>query len=93
MTIRHVPSGYYFASAKGNVMLTKEFRPDTCIYEVWKRKSGLFGLKNKYTSRWVGQSLLGNLGCSSTSFGAREEWQVSGSKLDRQRCNVLVVGG
>mmetsp|Transcript_17197 Transcript_17197/g.39861 ORF Transcript_17197/g.39861 Transcript_17197/m.39861 type:complete len:191 (-) Transcript_17197:974-1546(-) len=77
VTIRHVESGKYLASWKGQVSLVDRIRPDTCLFEVWKRpKNDLVGLRNKFTGRWLGQSMFGSLVCSAWSFGVREEWQI-----------------
>ena len=76
VSIRHLESGKYLAVANHDLYLVPKFHPETCIFALWKRQGDVFGLKNKYASRWVGQSLLGSLACSATSFGRREEWQV-----------------
>jgi len=46
------------------------------VFGVWVRPNGLFGLRSKLSDRFVGQTLLGSLSCTSSSFGHREEWQA-----------------
>jgi hypothetical protein len=75
VSFRHVKSGKYLAvSANFGLVLSAKFN-ETCIFGFWKRQ-GIFGLQSKYSKRWVGQNLLGNLACSSTAFGRREEWDA-----------------
>jgi len=76
VSIKHVESGRYVSISKTSVVLVDAFHPETCVYGVWMRENGLFGLKNKFSNRFVGQTMLGSLACSSSIFGQREEWQV-----------------
>ena len=77
ISIKHIESGRYLSSeANGNLVMVDGFHPEKCVYGVWMRKSGLFGLKNKYSHRFIGQTMLGLLSCSSSAFGQREEWQA-----------------
>lgn len=41
-----------------------------------KPKHGIIGLKSGVTRRWLGQTFLGYLRVSGTSFGKNHEWQV-----------------
>lgn len=75
LAIRHVDSGQYLSIVDGDVYLVPRLGK-TGIFTMWKRQGSLFGLKSKFTEKWVGQSLLGSLACSSSSFGRREEWEA-----------------
>jgi hypothetical protein len=75
-SIRHTKSGKYLAvSANHSLTLSKKYN-ETCIFGVWKRQGQIFGLQSKYSRRWAGQNVLGNLVCSAYSFDRREEWDV-----------------
>jgi hypothetical protein len=77
--IRHISTGKYIAvsSANSSLVLSSKFN-ETCIFGVWQRQTSakVFGLQSKYSNRWVGQNLLGNLVCSAYSFDRREEWDA-----------------
>lgn len=77
-TIRHQTTGKYFAVTTNNGIHLSDRLTEPCIFGVWQRQTGskVFGLHSKYSKRWVGQNLLGNLVCSATSFGRREEWDA-----------------
>ena len=79
VSIRHVKTGFYLAvrSTKGDLCLTPTFHAETCVFGLWKRQGQIFGLKNEFNRKWVGQGLLGGLTCTAGSFGRREEWEVS----------------
>lgn len=81
-SIRHNATGKYIAvsSANGSLGLSTKFN-ETCIFGVWQRQtsSKVFGLQSKYSNRWVGQNLLGQLACSAYSFDRREEWDADGA--------------
>ena len=55
------------------------------------RKSGVFGLKNKYSSRFLGQTMLGSLACSASAFGQREEWQAD-DNWEKSRLLIASAG-
>ena len=55
------------------------------------RKSGMFGLKNKYSSQFLGQTMLGSLACSTSAFGQREEWQAD-DKWEKSRLWIASAG-
>jgi ERCC4-type nuclease len=76
VSIRHLESGKYLSVVNQDLYLVPKFHPETCVFALWKRQGEIFGLKNKYSSRWVGQSLLGSIACSAYSFGRREEWEA-----------------
>lgn len=76
-SIRHVKTGKYLAVSANNTLVLSENLNETCIFGLWKRQGKIFGLKNKYNLRWVGQNLIGKLVCSSFYFDRREEWEVS----------------
>ena len=76
VSIRHLATGQYLSiTTNGTVCLVPIFHPETCVFSLWKRQGKIFGLKNKYNDRWLGQNLLGSLACSSWQFGRREEWE------------------
>ena len=77
VSIRHVQSGKYLAVAPNNTLILSGKFDETCIFGLWKRQGTIFGLKNKYSRKWVGQNLFGNLACSANYFDRREEWDVS----------------
>ena len=77
VAIRHVATGQYIAETNRSLRLAEKLGPQTCTFALWKRQGDIFGLQNKLTSRWVGQTLVGSLACSATKFSGREEWQVS----------------
>lgn len=78
-SIRHTVTGKYLAVSTSNstLVLSDKFN-ETCIFGIWQRQTGskVFGLKSKYSNRWVGQNLLGHLVCSAYSFDRREEWDA-----------------
>jgi hypothetical protein len=86
VSIRHLESGKYVSVVNQDLYLVPKFHPETCAFALWKRQGEIFGLKNKYSSRWVGQSLLGNIACSAYSFGRREEWEAD---TDWNRSHLL----
>lgn len=77
ISIKHLETGRYLAvEANGNLIFVDQFHPDKCVYGIWMRKNGLFGLKNKYLNRFLGQTMLGSIACSASAFEQREEWQA-----------------
>jgi len=82
--IRHQISGQYLSVAPNNdsktLVLSNLFN-ERCIFGIWKRNRVL-GLQNKYNRRWAGQSLLGKLTCSASTFNQREEWEVDNDWSD-----------
>lgn len=88
VTIKHIETGRYIADLNGSLALVDELNAKTCIFGVWTRHSSgssLFGLKSKSSGRFAGQTMMGSLSCTSTSFGQREEWQVDGSNWEQTR--------
>jgi hypothetical protein len=78
VSIRHVATGQYMSvNSKNEVVLTTTYHHETCVFGVWKRQGQIFGLKNEHNRKWVGQNLFGNLTCTASSFGRREEWEAS----------------
>eukprot|EP00934_Nitzschia_sp_Nitz4_P000467 Nitzschia sp. Nitz4//scaffold62_size106224//97363//98712//NITZ4_004372-RA/size106224-processed-gene-0.61-mRNA-1//-1//CDS//3329555904//467//frame0 len=78
--IQHRPTGMYLAvnpQSNTYLHLTSKFN-ETCLFDIWQRQTGskVFGLQSKYTNRWIGQNLLGQLVCSSYKFERREEWDA-----------------
>lgn len=78
-SIQHVASGKYLAVSTSNSGLRlAEKLNETCIFSIWQRQTAakVLGLQSKYSHRWIGQNLLGNLVCSAYSFDRREEWDT-----------------
>ena len=75
VSIRHVASGRYLSVHEGNLVLELSCHTTTNVFSLWKRQGEVFGLKNKESGRWLGQTLLGGIGCSAYDFGRREEWE------------------
>jgi hypothetical protein len=77
ISVKHIESGKYLScELSGKVVLIDSFHPERCVHGVWMRKSGMFGLKNKFSNRFLGQTMLGSLSCSASNFGQREEWEA-----------------
>jgi hypothetical protein len=81
--IRHQPTGKYLSVAPNNdsTFVLSSVLNERCIFGIWKR-TRVFGLQNQYNRRWAGQSLLGNLTCSASTFGRREEWDADDDLSD-----------
>jgi hypothetical protein len=76
VTIQQLSNGRFVAvDCNGALRLVNNPSPFT-IFALWKRERGMVGLANKATSKWVGQTLMGGLGCNASNFGQREEWQL-----------------
>jgi hypothetical protein len=89
ISIKHVESGKYLSSGlSGKLVLVDSFHSEKCVYGVWMRKSGLFGLKNKFSNRFLGQTMLGSLSCSASNFGQREEWEADDNW---EQSNLLIA--
>ena len=92
ISIQHIDSGRYLSSdANGSLLLLDTLHPEKCVFGVWMRKSGMFGLKNKYSSRFLGQTMLGSLACSASAFGQREEWQAD-DNWEKSRLLIASAG-
>jgi hypothetical protein len=92
ISIQHLDSGRYLSTdTNGNLLLLDTFHPEKCVYGVWMRKSCVFGLKNKYSSRYLGQTILGSLVCSASCFGQREEWQAD-ENWEKSRLLIASAG-
>ncbi|GAX24408.1 hypothetical protein FisN_4Lh543 [Fistulifera solaris] len=76
VSIRHIDSGCYLSVHEGNLVLQNTFHETTGVFSLWKRQGEIFGLKNKESGRWLGQSMLGGISCSAYDFGRREEWEA-----------------
>ncbi len=78
-SIRHVATGKYIAvsSSNGSLILQDKLN-ETCLFGIWQRQTSakVIGWQSKYSNRWVGQNLLGNLVCSAYTFDRREEWDA-----------------
>ena len=87
--IRHQSSGLFLSIAPNNdyTLILSDVLNERCIFGVWRRKR-VFGLQNQYSMRWAGQSLLGQLVCSASTFDRREEWDVDN---DWSSTTLLVV--
>jgi hypothetical protein len=81
ITIRHAESGLFLASAPsrpGEVVLTSDFNPYTCVFDQFRRQGRMVSFRNHSTRKYLGQSLLGSFVCSADTFGRREEWEIAG---------------
>lgn len=79
ISIRHQASGKYLSISQADktpLVLISQFNPDTCSFFVWRRQGNIFGIQNKITRKWAGQSMLGSICCQATSFNQREEWEA-----------------
>ena len=76
VSIKHLTSSKYLAVSHDNSLILSTKFNETCIFGLWKRQGEIFGLQSKYSRKWAGQTLLGNLACSANAFGRREEWDV-----------------
>ena len=80
MTIRHVRSGLYLCAAgDGGIKLGGFGGSDiqAAIFGKWRRKdSSVVGIQSKLTRNYVGQTMLGYLACSSSSYGRAQEWEI-----------------
>jgi hypothetical protein len=81
--IQHHSSGKYLSVAPNNdsTLVLSSILNERCSFGIWKRKR-VFGLQNQFNMRWVGQSLVGQLTCSASTFGRREEWDTDEDWLD-----------
>jgi len=93
ITIRHVRSGLYLCvGGDGNVRLGGFSGHDNhaAVFGRWQRKeSSVVGLQNKQSVRYLGQSMLGYLSCSSSKYGRAEEWEINDEDRDTA---IMCVG-
>ena len=93
IAIMHIESGRYLScNSSPNPTLVDDFHPEKCVYGVWMRKSGVFGLKNKYSNRFLGQTMLGSIACSASAFGQREEWQADDRSWEKSKLLIASAG-
>ena len=80
MTIRHVRSGLYLCvTGDGGMKLGGFGGSDNqaAIFGKWRRKdSSVVGIQSRLTRNYVGQTMLGYLACSSSSYGRAQEWEI-----------------
>jgi len=89
ISIQHMVTGNFLAVSKdGSPGMVQTFHPDASVFGMWKRQGSVFGLQHRYTKRWLGQTLLGYLMCTASSFGNREEWDTNG---DDEQTQLLCV--
>ena len=88
--IKHQPSGRYLSVAPNNnsTLVLSNVLNERSIFGVYK-KQRVLGLQNKYSRKWVGQNLLGQLTCSASAFNRREEWESDGD--DWSNTTLLIV--
>eukprot|EP00980_Cylindrotheca_fusiformis_P015217 scaffold4222_cov115-Cylindrotheca_fusiformis.AAC.13 len=77
-SIQHLQTGKYLSISTSNAIVLSSKFNETCIFGLWNRQGNIFGLQSKYSTRWIGQNLLGNLVCTATKFDRREEWDADG---------------
>ena len=75
VNIRQLSNGRYLTDIHGALHFLDKPSP-SAIFAVWRKDGGMIGLCNKTSRKWIGQTLLGGLACSSSTLGQREEWQV-----------------
>ena len=80
-SIQHIKTGKYLSVTTSNSLFLSSKYNEQCIFSLWKRQGKIFGLKSKYSKKWVGQNLFGALVCNATKFDRREEWDVSQFQL------------
>ena len=81
MTIRHVRSGLYLCAAGDGGLKLGGFSGNddnsAAIFGKWRRKdSSIVGIQSKLTRDYVGQTMLGYLACSSSTYGRAHEWEI-----------------
>eukprot|EP00531_Pseudo-nitzschia_arenysensis_P007172 CAMPEP_0116133068 /NCGR_PEP_ID=MMETSP0329-20121206/9904_1 /TAXON_ID=697910 /ORGANISM="Pseudo-nitzschia arenysensis, Strain B593" /LENGTH=452 /DNA_ID=CAMNT_0003627665 /DNA_START=106 /DNA_END=1464 /DNA_ORIENTATION=+ len=90
VTIKHSASGKYLAIDINNdttlVLSTK--LNERCVFGVYKRRM-FVGLQSKFSRKWMGHNLLGQLSCGATAFNRRQEWEIGGE--DWTDATLLVV--
>jgi hypothetical protein len=82
-SIRHQSSGLYLSIAPDDdtILVLSNVLNEKCIFGVYKRRR-LLGFQNKFSRKWVGQNLLGQLNCGATAFNRRQEWEADGELSD-----------
>jgi len=82
-SIRHQSSGLYLSIAPDDdtILILSNVLNEKCIFGVYKRRR-LLGFQNKFSRKWVGQNLLGQLNCGATAFNRRQEWEADGELSD-----------
>lgn len=82
-SIQHQLSGRYLAVAPNNnsTLVLNTVLNERCIFGIYQKKR-VIGLQNKYSRKWVGQGLMGQLTCSANAFQRREEWEIDGEPND-----------
>ena len=93
VTMRHVRSGLYLCvGGDGDVRLGGFSGHDNhaAVFGMWRRKeSSVVGLQNKRSMKYLGQTMLGYLSCSSSKYGRAEEWEIDNEDRDTA---IMCVG-
>ena len=81
ITIRHARSGLYLCAAGDGGLKLGGFGGNdnhpAAIFGKWRRKdSSIVGIQSKLTRNYVGQTILGYLACSSSTYGRAHEWEI-----------------
>ena len=92
VAIRHIDTGKYLSIINNDLYLVPKLHHETGVFALWKRQGDIFGLKNKFKDRWVGQNLFGSLACSSSTFGRREEWEADSDDWSKTRLVCTSAG-
>ncbi len=90
VTIKHNTSGKYLAIDLNNdatLVLSSKLN-ERCVFGAYKRRS-FVGLQNRFSRKWMGHNLLGQLSCGATAFNRRQEWEIGGE--DWSDATLLVV--
>ncbi|CAB1101591.1 unnamed protein product [Ectocarpus sp. CCAP 1310/34] len=76
LALQEVTTGLYLAVTGEEVVLQGRELRNVCRFEAWERQHGIMGLKSSVTRKWLGQTFLGYLRVSGSSFGKNHEWQA-----------------
>eukprot|EP00536_Pseudo-nitzschia_multiseries_P007743 jgi/Psemu1/296693/fgenesh1_pm.184_\ len=82
--IQHTASGRYLSidPQSASTLVLSGVLNERGIFGIFRKKRVL-GLQNKFSRKWVGQNVLGQLACSANTFERREEWEADGSSDER----------
>ncbi|CAM9503674.1 unnamed protein product [Scytosiphon promiscuus] len=86
VALQEVSTGLFLAVTGEEIVLEGTELRNVCRFEAWERQHGIIGLKSGVTGRWLGQTFLGYLRASGTSFGKNHEWQTD---LRRQQTTMV----
>ena len=91
-TIRHMESQRFLTISGETPTLGDHLLRDSNRWKIWKRQGNAFGLQNAVSDKYVGQSFLGNIVCSSNKMGRNEEVEMDEGNLGRTPFLVSSAG-